>query len=124
MPVRLQRLVELALRHQHVADLVVGDRQITLPLGVAAIGGDEALMYGEALLVALQCLVELALYDLYVADVIVGERQVALPFRVAAIGGRKAPGDGQALTVPCRASSSLPCATSTARARVFRIGES
>ena len=41
--VGLERLVELALRHQHVADLVVGDRQNALPLRVAAVGGCEAL---------------------------------------------------------------------------------
>ena len=88
--VGLERLVELALRHQHVADLVVGDRQIALPLRVAAIGGGEALADGEAVAVGLERLVELALRHQHVADLVVRDRQIALPLRVAAIGGGEA----------------------------------
>jgi hypothetical protein len=42
VPVGLERLFELALRPKHVADLDVGDRQVVLPLHIAATGGDEA----------------------------------------------------------------------------------
>jgi hypothetical protein len=46
----LERLVELALRHPHIADFIVGDRQITLPLAVAAIAG-QPLANSEAVAV-------------------------------------------------------------------------
>ena len=34
----LQRLRQIALRHLHVADLLVGDREVALPAGVAGVG--------------------------------------------------------------------------------------
>ena len=54
--VGLQRLAQLALRHQHVADIVVGGRQIALPAGIAWVGLGQALCDGEAVAVGLQCL--------------------------------------------------------------------
>ena len=97
--VGLERLVELALRHQHVADLVVRAPTDRAATAVAAVGGGEALGDGEAVAVGLERLVELALLHQHVADLVVGHRQVALPLRVAAIGGGEALGDGEAVAV-------------------------
>ena len=36
--VGLQRLCQIALRHQHVTDVVVGDREIALRAGIAGVG--------------------------------------------------------------------------------------
>ena len=49
-----KRLVELALRLKHVADVAVGDRQIALPAGVAGIGLRQPLPEGEAVAVAIR----------------------------------------------------------------------
>ena len=43
-----ERLGKIALRHQHVADLVVRDREIALPAGIAGVGRGQALGNGEA----------------------------------------------------------------------------
>ena len=87
------------MRHQHVADLLVGDRQIALPLRVAGVGGGETLSDGKAVAVRLERLVELALRHQHVADILVGDRQIALPLRVAAIGGGEALPDGEAVAI-------------------------
>jgi hypothetical protein len=60
-PVTLQRLVELALLRQYVAQIRIGNHEVALPTGVAAIGGGEALADGKALSVALEGFVKLAL---------------------------------------------------------------
>ena len=41
-PVSAERLCQIALRHQHLADLVVGDREIALPAGIAGVGPHQA----------------------------------------------------------------------------------
>ena len=51
-----ERLVELALRHQHVADPVVRDRQIALPPCIATIGSGETLGDGLVVAVGPECL--------------------------------------------------------------------
>src|SRR6202035_1713382 len=76
--VRLERLVELALRHQHVADLDVRDRQIALPLRISAIGGGGALKDGQAVAVGLERVAELALRHQYVADAVQSDRNQGL----------------------------------------------
>ena len=43
-----QRLGEFSLRPQHIADLLVGDREIALPTGIGGIGLGEAVGNGEA----------------------------------------------------------------------------
>ncbi|MFO1067518.1 MAG: fibronectin type III-like domain-contianing protein [Geminicoccaceae bacterium] len=58
----------LALRHQHVADLVEADREVALPFGVARVGGGQLLGDGEVVAVALQGLVALAPGHQHVAD--------------------------------------------------------
>jgi len=52
--VGLQRLCQIALRHQHVTDVVVGDREIALPAGIAGISLGQALGNSEAVAVGLQ----------------------------------------------------------------------
>src|SRR5271170_4183624 len=42
---------KVALRHLHIADLLVPNRQIALPAGVAGIGFRQLLGYGEAVAV-------------------------------------------------------------------------
>ena len=59
--VGFQRLGEIALRHLHVADLLVGDGEIALPAGIAGIGLGQALADGEAVAVGFQRLGEVAL---------------------------------------------------------------
>ncbi len=67
----LQRLAQIALRHEHVADLVMGDRQIALEPGVARIGTRQTLEDGVRGLEALQRLAQIALRDQHVADPLV-----------------------------------------------------
>ena len=45
---RFQRVGEIALRHQHVADLVVGHGEIALPAGIVGVGLGQALADREA----------------------------------------------------------------------------
>ena len=82
----LQRLGELALRHQHVADLVVRDRQIALPAGIAGVGLGQALGDGEAVAEGFQRLGEIALRHQHVADLVIGDREIALPAGIARVG--------------------------------------
>ena len=44
----LSALGQVALGHQHIAHLVIGDGEIALPSGVVGIGLGEALADGEA----------------------------------------------------------------------------
>ena len=58
--VGFQRARRVALRHQHVADLVVRHRQIALPSGVAGVGLGEALGDGPGEFVLRHCSLEVA----------------------------------------------------------------
>ena len=84
--VGFQRLGEIALRHQHVADLVVGDGEIALPAGIAGVGLGQAVGNGEAVLVGFQRLGEIALRHQHVADPVVGDGEIALPAGIAGVG--------------------------------------
>src|SRR5262249_60631867 len=57
--VGFERLIELALRLQQIADLVVRDRQIALPPGITAVGCDKVLGDGKTIAVGLERLVKL-----------------------------------------------------------------
>jgi hypothetical protein len=61
-------------------------RQISLPAGVAGIGGGEALPDGEGGAIAVEGLGEVALGAEHVADLVLRNREVALPAGVAGIG--------------------------------------
>src|SRR5262245_17120728 len=74
-------LVDLALRHQHVTELIVGDGQSALPSSVAAINGGEAFADLEAVTVGRERLAQLA-SRLDVADSLAGHSQVSLPERI------------------------------------------
>src|SRR5260370_1420278 len=68
-----QRVGQIALRHQHVADLVVGHRQIALPDRVAAVGlrqtlSDRALSDHEPVAERFQRLRQVALPDMYITE--------------------------------------------------------
>src|SRR5262249_3970185 len=95
----LERLLELALRLQHVAKPVIRDRQITLPQRIAGIGSGEALGDGVAVTIGLERLIKLALRHQHLADLAVRDRQIALPLRIAGIGGDEALGDGETIAV-------------------------
>ena len=60
-PVGGKRLVGLALRQQHVADLVIGDGKVALVLGIAWIVVGEGLRDREALLKGRKRLIEFTL---------------------------------------------------------------
>ena len=87
--VGFQRTRKVALRHLHVADLVVQHRQIALPVGVAGIGLRQPLHDGEAVAVGLQRTRKVTLRHLHVADLVVQHRQIVLPAGVAGIGLRQ-----------------------------------
>ena len=57
-PVSVQSIVERAFVHEHIADLVMEDGEIALPLGGGRIGLCEAVGDGEAVAVGLQSIVE------------------------------------------------------------------
>ena len=69
--VGLERLLELALRHQHVADLSYETDRSRCHCVLLRIGGGEALDDGEAVAVGLERLLELALRHQHVADLVV-----------------------------------------------------
>ena len=87
-----QRGFEIALRHLHVADLVVADREIALPARIAGVGLRQALANGEAVGIGFQRGFEIALRHLHVADLVVADREIALPARIAGVGLRQALG--------------------------------
>ena len=66
-----QRGGEVALRELHVADPLVGHREIAPPAGVAGIGLRQAFGDREAVAVGGQRPGEVALRDLHVADLVV-----------------------------------------------------
>ena len=70
----------------HLADLVVADRQVALPPGVARIGGGQLLGDRDAGLVARERGLQIALGLLHFADLFMADRQVALPPGIARIG--------------------------------------
>src|ERR1019366_5772472 len=94
-----QRGCEIALRHLHIADLVVAHRDIALPARIAGIGDREALSYAEAVLIGFQRGCEIALRHLHIADLVVAHRDIALPARIAGIGGREALENGKAVLI-------------------------
>ena len=57
----LQRLQQIALADQHVADVVIGDEEIALRLRVAGVRGRPALGDGEAGAIGFQRLPQIAL---------------------------------------------------------------
>ena len=84
--VGFERARQVALGHQHVADLLVRHRQIALPAGVAGIGLSQALGDGEAVAIGFQRAGQVALGHLHVAHLVVRHRQIALPAGVSGIG--------------------------------------
>ena len=74
------------MRHQHVADLVVGDGEIALPVGIAGVGLGQAVGDGEAVPVGFQRLGEIALRRQHVADLLVGDGEIALPAGIGGVG--------------------------------------
>jgi len=72
--VGLKHLQELALGHQHIANLFVTDREIPLPAGVGFILLGECLGDRQTLLVGPQRLLELTLGHQHIANLFVAER--------------------------------------------------
>jgi hypothetical protein len=68
---------------RHAANIVVADREIALPLGIAGVGFGQALGNGEAVGIGFQRGFEIALRDLHAADIVVADREIALPARIA-----------------------------------------
>ena len=87
--VGLERAGKVALRHLHVADLVVRHRQIALPAGVAGIGLRQPLSDGEAVAVGLERAGKVALRHLHIANLLVRHRQLALEVRASGIAGKQ-----------------------------------
>ena len=83
--VGLKRLFELALRYQDVADTVVGQRQVALPLHVAGVRRGKPFADDQAGPVGRERLIELALCPQDVADPVIHDRQIALPLRIVAV---------------------------------------
>ena len=73
----------------HVADLVVRDREVALPAGVARVRFRQTLGDRERGLVAGQRRRQVALRLLHVADLVVRHREVALPAGVARVRFRQ-----------------------------------
>ena len=83
----LQRSRKVALRHLHVADLVVRHRQIALPAGVAGIGLRQPLPDGEAVAIGFQRSRKVALRHLHIADLVVSGSEAVLIVGVVGVRG-------------------------------------
>ena len=82
-----QRLREVALRHQHVADLAVGHREIALPARIAGVGLGQALPNGEAVAEGFQRLRRDCPAPTSTSPtLLVGDREIALPAGIAGVG--------------------------------------
>ena len=84
--VGFERAGKVALRHLHIADLLVRHRQIALPAGVAGIGLRQPLSDGEAVAIGFQPAGKVALGHLHIAHPVVRDREIALPAGIGGIG--------------------------------------
>ena len=87
------RAGKVALRLHHVAQLLVADREVALPLGVVRIARGEVGGDGHAGAEGVAGAGEVALRLHHVAQPVVADREVALPFRVVRIAGGEAGAD-------------------------------
>src|SRR5215831_15028204 len=95
---RSQRLVQLALRLQDVADPVMSDGEVALPAGVGRVERGEALKDGEGFTERGQRLVQVALRLQDVADPVMSDGEVALPAGVGRVERGEALKDGEGFT--------------------------
>jgi hypothetical protein len=87
------------LRQLNVADPLVANPEIKLPLRIAGVGVCQTFGNGEAVVIGFQRAGKVALRHLHVADPLVGHRQIALPARVARAGFRQPVGNGEAVII-------------------------
>src|SRR5262245_23254891 len=75
------------------------DRQIALPLRIAAVARGETLTDGESGTIGREGVVELALRHEHVAHAVVCDRDIPLPLRIGRIEARNAFGDGEIVAI-------------------------
>ena len=68
-----------------IAEPLVGDAEVALPVGVAGVAGRQGLRNREAVAIGLRGLVELALGNGHIAEFVVGDAEVALPLGIAGV---------------------------------------
>ena len=81
-PEALQRRAQIALRHLHIADLLVAHREVALPTGIARVRRRQTLADGMARPEARQRRVQSSLRHLHAAYPFVAHREVALGSKV------------------------------------------
>lgn len=77
----------------------MGDRQVPLPLRIAAAARGEALTDGESGTIGREGFVELALRQQHVAHAVVRDRDIPLPLRIGRIEVGNAFRDGEILSI-------------------------
>src|ERR1700733_1803028 len=95
--IALERVAEIALRAQYIADVLERDPKIALPIGVARVFLGEMLENLLAVAIAFQRSVEIALRHLHAADARVADCDVAARSGAGRIGCRKLFADCHAL---------------------------
>ena len=71
---------------EHVGDLLIGDGEVVLPMGIVGVGLGEPLADGEASAVGLKCLGEIALPHKRIAQPVIRDGKLGLPAGIVGIG--------------------------------------
>src|SRR5262249_10326146 len=92
----------------HIADLVVNQRQITLPVGTSFLVGREWFSNLERLAVVIQRVDGVSLRSENIADPVVGRCQIALPQGFLGVGLNEALSDNEAVSIPAKCPGRIP----------------